>query len=485
MLPAATTSRRGTAGGPVMKRFLIHTFGCQMNAHDSRRIAEVLQQQGYASTDLPEHADLIVLNTCSVREKAEHKLRSALGRLRPIKESRSDMVIAVAGCMAKEHGEGLLDRLDLVDVLIGPDNVPELPALLRQVQDGGSRAAAVEFDLIEPRFLRASADPTSPEITSFVTVMKGCDERCSFCIVPHTRGPERYRAADDIVSEVAALAAGGVAEITLLGQTVNSWHDPTDPCREGESQFPALLRRIAHEVPSLARLRYTSPHPRHVTPELIAAHAELDVLPAHVHLPVQSGSDRLLKRMIRRYTRASYIERARALQAARAGLTLSTDIIVGFPGETNEDFEQTLSLVEEVGFSTAFGFKYSPRPHTPALKLGDDIDEALKSERLARLFELVDRLQRRHLDSLVGSRTRVLIEGPSKIGSTRFAGRSDRHEIAHIDAAPGGDLTGLLLEVRIVAANKRSLLCELEGELPDLPKRSVARRALHLPVVAA
>jgi tRNA-2-methylthio-N6-dimethylallyladenosine synthase len=467
-----------------LKRFLIHTFGCQMNAHDSRRIAEVLQREGYGPTETPELADLIVLNTCSVREKAEHKLRSALGRLRPLKENREELVIAVAGCMAQEHGGALLERLDLVDVLIGPDNVPELPALISAAQAGGVRGAAVEFDLIAPRFLTASPDPNAPEVSAFVTVMKGCDERCSFCIVPHTRGPERYRSGDEIVAEVAGLVAGGVAEITLLGQTVNSWCDPTE-VHDGPSRFATLLRRIAHDVPGLARLRYTSPHPRHVTPELVLAHTELDVLPAHVHLPVQSGSDRLLKRMIRRYTRASYIERARALQAGRPGLTLSTDIIVGFPGETEQDFLETLSLVEEVGFSTAFGFKYSPRPHTPALKLGDDIAEEVKTERLARLFEVVDRLQQRHLSSLVGTRTRVLIEGPSKIGGSRFAGRSDRHEIVHIDAPAGCDLTGSLLDVRIVIANKRSLIGECEGELIGHSRTGGPRRARHLPVVAA
>jgi len=259
-----------------MKRSLIQTFGCQMNAHDSRRIAEVLYRDGYEATDAPDLADLIVLNTCSIREKAEHKLASALGRFRPLKERRSDVLIAVAGCMAQEHGESLLKRLELVDVVVGPDNVPELPALVRRARESASRVARAEFDLDDPQFLSATPRAGEIEASGYVTVMKGCDERCSFCIVPYTRGAERYRPADDIVHEVAQLVAGGARELTLLGQTVNSWHDPNDPADEGDSRFAQLLRRIAREVPELPRLRYTSPHPRHVTRELVAAHAELD-----------------------------------------------------------------------------------------------------------------------------------------------------------------------------------------------------------------
>jgi tRNA-2-methylthio-N6-dimethylallyladenosine synthase len=469
-----------------MKRVLVHTFGCQMNAHDSRRIEEALSADGYVATDLAEHADLIVLNTCSVREKAEHKLVSALGKLRPLKSDRPELRIVVAGCMASEHGPKLLERLDLVDVMVGPDNIPELPGLVRKALEGG-RYAATALDE-EARFLTAEPrahDPITgrPETSAYVTVMKGCDERCSYCIVPYTRGIEKYRPAHDIVREIATLVSAGVREITLLGQTVNSWHEPTAVMTEdGESQFPELLRRIAAEVPELSRLRYTSPHPRHLTDALIAAHAELPVLPAHVHLPVQSGSDRVLKRMIRRYRRDEYIERTNALKAGRPGLTLATDIIVGFPGETEEDFQHTLSLVDAVQFITVFGFKYSPRPHTPALKLEDDVPEAVKSERLERLFNAVDVHQRRHLDALVGARAEVLFEGPSKSGAGKFAGRSERHEIVHVDAPDGVDLTGTLLPVEITHANKRSLTGRIL-EL-DLARRPPAPpRKQRLPVV--
>ena len=324
-----------------MKRYFVQTFGCQMNVHDSRRIEEVLRHSGYREATEPALADLLVVNTCSVREKAEHKLMSLLGTFRPFKESQRGTVLAVAGCVAQQEGERLLKKAPFIDIVVGPDNIPELPALIRDVEQGAPPVARTVFDMDDPQFLRAQPLAERREVTAYVTVMKGCDERCTFCIVPYTRGSERYRPADEIVEEIAGLVDGGVREVTLLGQTVNSWHEPgqaghIDEARSrispSSSEFPSLLRRIARETPELARLRYTSPHPRHVTPELVAAHAELDVLPKHVHLPVQSGSDRVLRRMARRYTADDYVARTDALKAARPGLTLSTDFIVGFPG---------------------------------------------------------------------------------------------------------------------------------------------------------
>lgn len=441
-----------------MRRYLIQTFGCQMNVHDSQRIEEVLAADGYAPTAVPEQADLIVFNTCSVREKADHKLRSAAGTFRELKEQKQDLIMVVAGCMAQQRGEALLEEVDLVDVVIGPDNIGELPQLIGHVRDGGPPVARTVFDLHAPSFLQAQALPERREVSAFVTVMKGCDERCTYCIVPYTRGAERYRPSDEIVAEVQRLCAAGVREVTLLGQTVNSWHEPWDTA--GESRFPFLIERIAREVPELVRLRYTSPHPRHVTDALIDVHARLDVLPAHVHLPVQSGSDRMLRMMLRRYRRQDFLARAARLKAARPSFTLSTDMIVGFPGETERDFEDTLSLVEEAGFVGVFGFKYSPRPHTPALRLGDTVPEAVKSERLDRLFALADAQQQRHLASLVGSEAAVLIEGRSKTDPTRLTGRSERHEIVHVPAPQGLDLLGQLVRVRVIEANKRSLVGE-------------------------
>jgi tRNA-2-methylthio-N6-dimethylallyladenosine synthase len=319
-----------------------------------------------------------------------------------------------------------------------------------------------------------------------VTTMKGCDERCSFCIVPTTRGPERYRAARDVVDEVRRFVDAGSREVLLLGQTVDSFRDPELPPPQSddpdESQFPHLLRLIAREVPGLARLRYTSPHPRHATASLARAHADLDVLAKHVHLPVQSGSDRVLRRMIRRYTRAEYVARVDRLMAARPGLTLSTDIIVGFPGETEEDFAQTLSLVREVGFVSLFGFKYSPRPGTPALRLKDDVPEEVKSERLARLFAAAEEIGASHLASLVGTRQQVLFEGASKSedkadGARLFQGRTERNEIVHVESDSGA-LVGEIVAVDVVRANRHSLLGRVVGGMPQRARAS--RRSLTL-----
>jgi tRNA-2-methylthio-N6-dimethylallyladenosine synthase len=476
-------------------RYLIETFGCQMNVHDSQRMEDALRAHGWVAAEGEQDADLIVFNTCSVREKAEHKLRSEVGRLRPIKRQRPDLVVAVAGCVAQQEGEKLLQAIPHVDVVVGPDNLAELPVLADTVRLGAPPIARTVFDVDKPTFLVAS--PTAARgVTAYVTTMKGCDERCSFCVVPYTRGPERYRPLAEIVGEVRALCARGVREVTLLGQTVNSWtppdaldastssRDQSPSMRQSSSDFASLLRALHREVPELGRLRYTSPHPRHLVPELIDAHAEVPILARHLHLPVQSGSDRLLKRMIRRYTRASYLERVDALRARVPGLTLSTDVIVGFPGETDDDFAETLSLVREAGFVALFGFKFSPRPHTPALKLADDVPEAVKDARLAALFAAVELQQKAHLDALVGSTVTVLVEGESRPSQTRVGkvptrvmGRSERNEIVHLDVPDGRDptpLVGRFVTVRVERANAHSLVGALhDDDVRDLPARDV------------
>jgi tRNA-2-methylthio-N6-dimethylallyladenosine synthase len=453
----------------VRFRYHIKTFGCQMNVHDSVRMDGVLAAAGGVAVAEPEDAELVVLNTCSVRDKAEQKLRSEVGKLAPLKRTRPDLVIVVAGCVAQQEGDRLLERVRHVDLVVGPDNVAELPALLAEQLAGGPRLARTEFDVAAPRFLTWApiGGSVRAPVVALVTTMKGCDERCSFCIVPYTRGPERYRSTRDIVDEVRRFALAGAREVLLLGQTVDSFRDASLPPPEGddpdETQFPHLLRAIAREAPpSLARLRYTSPHPRHATASLAHAHAEIDLLARHVHLPVQSGSDRVLRRMIRRYTRAEYVARAERLQRARAGLTLSTDVIVGFPGETEDDFAQTLSLVREVGFVSLFGFKYSPRPRTPALRLGDDVPEPVKSERLARLFEAADAIGGAHLAALVGTKQRVLVEGASKsaegdLSAGRVQGRTERNEIVHLLSPDAASLIGEVVEVEITQANRHSL----------------------------
>jgi tRNA-2-methylthio-N6-dimethylallyladenosine synthase len=463
-----------------MPSFSIVTFGCQMNVHDSERMEEVLTSAGYNKTENAEVADVVILNTCSVREKAEQKLRSEVGRFGVLKRTRPELILGVAGCVAQQEGERLLRSLPQIDLIVGPDNIPELPNLLGDLELGALPRVRTVFDVDAPSFLMARPERSTQQVSAFVTVMKGCNERCSYCIVPHTRGPERYRPAREIIEEVKRHVAAGAREITLLGQTVNSYRDPQRnlapaprygemqwgphgtllrgrASREDETEFPALLFALADAVPELWRLRYTSPHPRHLTPSLIEAHVQLPVLAKHVHMPVQSGSNAMLKRMIRRYTREEYLERTLALREAVPGLTLSTDMIVGFSGETDDDFVETLSLVKEANFVALFGFKYSVRPYTPAEKLTDDVSEGIKAERLARLFEQVDEQKYAHLKSIVGQREAVLIDGFGKTGEPR--GRTERNEIVHFNEAPAGATLelGALWEVDITTAFKNSV----------------------------
>jgi tRNA-2-methylthio-N6-dimethylallyladenosine synthase len=463
-------------------RYFVQTFGCQMNVHDSERMEEVFRAHGWGRAEGPDSADVIVLNTCSVREKAEMKLRSEVGKLAPLKRSRPELVVAVAGCVAQQEGEKLLERVAHIDLVVGPDNLAELPALVEEQRGGSPPLARTVFDLASPRFLSATPERGHAPASAYVTTMKGCDERCSFCIVPYTRGPERYRPAREIVDEVARWVDAGSREVTLLGQTVDSYRDPSLPPPESdepdESQFPHLLRLLAREVPRLARLRYTSPHPRHATESLARAHAELDVLARHVHLPVQSGSDRMLRRMIRRYTAKEYLARARRLREARPDMTLSTDVIVGFPGETDEDFEATLALVREAGFVQAFGFKYSPRPLAPSRRLADDVPADVKGARLTRLFALVEAQGAAHLASLVGSTQNVLVEGKGR-DDAFVQGRTERNEIVHLPPCPIGDV----VECTITRAYKHSLA----GELTEKSTRATAARTdrrVALPVLA-
>jgi tRNA-2-methylthio-N6-dimethylallyladenosine synthase len=472
-----------------------------MNSHDSERMAEVLSAAGYSEAAGLDDADVILLNTCSVREKAEHKLRSEVGRLAMRKAERPGLVLAVAGCVAQQEGEKLLRRMPDVDLVVGPDNIGELPLLLSDVEAGAPPQVRTVFDVDAPRFLRAEPRPgagTRCAVSTFVTIMKGCNERCSFCIVPTTRGPERYRASAEVVDEVRRLVDRGVREVTLLGQTVNSYQDPSKSlppaplsgegvlrwgtrAHADETEFPALLRAIADGVPGLGRLRYTSPHPRHLTPALIKAHEDLPVLARHVHLPVQSGSDRVLKRMIRRYCVEEYLERIALLRERVPGVTLSTDVIVGFPGETRDDFEATLALIERAAFASVFAFKYSVRPYTPAQKLEDDVPEEEKEARLAELFALSEAQKQAHLARLVGSRALVLVEGAGK--GSGYTGRTERNEIVHFGAAD--DPTGEILDVELTRAFKNSL----EGRLVDgarakaRPERTIRTERRALPVI--
>ena len=388
-----------------MPRIYIETYGCQMNVADSELVLGVLEREGYVAVDDPAAADVVLVNTCAVRDHAEQKVLSRVGELKRCK--RPGGVLGVVGCMAQRLGPKLLERIPQVDLVVGPDGYRGLPELIARVRaGGGERAADVEFrgwehyeDVPPAREAGASA---------FVTVQRGCDYRCTFCIVPMTRGPERSRKLADVVREVERLAGAGTTEVTLLGQTVNSYDD-------GTHDFADLLRAVG-AVPGIRRMRFTSPYPTDFGERVVAAMAETPAVCEHVHLPVQSGSSRVLKRMLRRYDRERYLDVVAALRHAMPGLALTTDIIVGFPGETEEDFRDTLSLVETVAFDDAFTFRYSPREGTPATRLKDVVPDHVAGERLERLVATVRGIARRKNVGLVGSRHEVLVEGRAKRG---------------------------------------------------------------------
>jgi len=397
----------------------IETYGCQMNVSDSELMFGVLRREGYVRTEDPAEADVMLVNTCAVRDHAEQRVLGRMGELK--RHKRSGDVLGVVGCMAQRLGPRLLERVPQVDLVIGPDGYRSLPELIARARTG-ERAAEVAFkswehyeDVPAVREERAAA---------FVTVQRGCDYRCTFCIVPMTRGPERSRKLADVVGEVTNLALSGTTEVTLLGQTVNSYHD-------GEHDFADLLRAVG-AVAGIRRVRFTSPYPTDFTTRVLAAMAETPAVCEHVHLPVQSGSSRVLKRMLRRYDRARFLEVAQALRQAIPGIALTTDIIVGFPGETEEDFQETVALVEEVGFDDGYTFKYSVREGTPAVRLKDHVPEDVKSERLQRLIAVVRRVARGRNVGLVGTTHEVLVEGRAKRGELLQA-RTRTNKIALVE----------------------------------------------------
>ena len=381
----------------------IETYGCQMNVSDSELMLGVLAREGYAQVDSPAAADVLLVNTCAVRDHAEQRVLSRMGELKTFK--RPGGVLGVVGCMAQRLGPRLLERVPQVDLVVGPDGYRNLPELIARAA-AGARAADVEFRGWEHY---EDVPPVRGDRTSaFVTVQRGCDYRCTFCIVPMTRGPERSRMLADVVREVAALAAAGTSEVTLLGQTVNSYHD-------GTHDFAALLRAVG-AVPGIRRVRFTSPYPTDFTEPVVRAMAETPAVCEHVHLPVQSGSNAVLKRMLRRYTRERYLEVVRELREGLPGITFTTDIIVGFPGETEADFQQTLDLVDAAGFDDAYTFKYSPREGTPAVRIRDAVPDDVAGERLERLVAVVRAQARRRNVALVGTTHEVLVEGVAKRG---------------------------------------------------------------------
>ncbi|MCX7961711.1 MAG: tRNA (N6-isopentenyl adenosine(37)-C2)-methylthiotransferase MiaB [Burkholderiales bacterium] len=435
-------------------KLYLRTFGCQMNEYDSARIADVLaQSDGYRLAASPEEADLIVYNTCSVREKAQEKLFTELGRARRAKRARPEVLIAVGGCVASQEGEALLARAPFVDVVFGPQTLHRLPELLARRRASARPQVDVSFPEIE-KFDRLP-EPRVEGAAAFVSIMEGCSKYCSFCVVPYTRGREVFRRFEDVIAEVAALAARGVKEVTLLGQNVNAWRGTID----GEpADFAALLGYVA-AIDGIARVRYTTSHPREFTGRLVRAHAELEALAPHVHLPVQSGSDRVLAAMKRGYTALEYRSIVRRLRRARPGIAVTTDFIVGFPGETDADFEATLALARDCAFDGAFAFVYSPRPGTPAAELPDPTPRAEKLARLARLNALVASQARAAAEAKVGTTERVLVEGRSKKRAEELAGRTGCNRVVNFPGDPS--LVGRYVEVRITGAAPHSLRGEI------------------------
>ena len=441
------------------KGVFIRTYGCQMNVYDSERMTDALAAAGYVAVDAPQSADLIVLNTCHIREKAAEKVYSELGRMREVKEEAAGsgrrVVLAVAGCVAQAEGDEIVRRQPAVDIVVGPQSYHRLPELLGEAGEGRP-GIATDFDVAEKfaaldRF-GASARPR--RVSAFLTVQEGCDKFCTFCVVPYTRGSETSRPVEQIVAEARRLAEAGVREVTLLGQNVNAWHgEGPDGSEWGLGQ---LLFRLA-EIPGLARLRYTTSHPRDMDDALIAAHRDLPALMPYLHLPVQSGSDRILKAMNRRHTADDYLRLIERIRAARPDIAMSGDFIVGFPGESDDDFEATMRIVREVAYAQAFSFKYSPRPGTPGADLPLQVEEDVKDERLQRLQALLATHQSAFAASRVGTMMDVLIEKPGRHAGQRV-GRSPWLQPVIVDEKAGE--IGDIVSVRITRAGASSLFCE-------------------------
>jgi tRNA-2-methylthio-N6-dimethylallyladenosine synthase len=454
-----------------LRKLHVKSYGCQMNVYDSHRMADLLAREGYAEADA-EDADLIILNTCHIREKAAEKVYSELGRVRKLKDAAAregrSLTVAVAGCVAQAEGEEIVRRAPLVDLVVGPQSYHRLPDLLARAA-GGAKVVATEFpaeDKFDQLAPASHAAIRGRGVTAFVTVQEGCDKFCTFCVVPYTRGAEVSRPVAKIVAEAHRLAAAGVREITLIGQNVNAYHGggPAGPATLGD-----LLRAVA-AVPGVRRLRYTTSHPRDMDESLIAAHRDLAPLMPQLHLPVQSGSDRILAAMNRRHTGADYLHVVARLRAARPDIAFTSDFIVGFPGETEADFRDTLRMVEEVDYAGAYSFKYSPRPGTPAAERSDQVDEAVKVERLARLQAAIDRHQHAFNRACAGKSFEILFEKPGRLPG-QIVGRSPYLQPVQVMAP--SSLIGEIATVGITGVGSNSLF----GALASAREREPAPAA--------
>ena len=443
----------------MSKKVYIRTFGCQMNEYDSDKMADVLRvSDGLVPTQSPEDADVILFNTCSVREKAQERVFHDLGRVRELKLANPALIIGVGGCVASQEGAAIVKRAPYVDIVFGPQTLHRLPQLIAQRRATGQSQVDISFPEIE------KFDHLPPAridgATAFVSIMEGCSKYCTFCVVPYTRGEEVSRPFDDVLTEVADLAGRGVREVTLLGQNVNAYRGPIGETSD-IADFALLLEYVA-EIPGLERIRYTTSHPREMSARLIAQYETNSRLVSMLHLPVQSGSDRILAAMKRGYSVLEYKSIVRRLRAARPGLSLTSDFIVGFPGETDADFELTMALVEQIAFDGAFSFGYSPRPGTPAADLEDQIPAEVKQARLSRLQAKLEALYRGYSERMVGTRQRVLVEGRARKDASELSGRTDNNRVVNF---PGdARLIGQFVDVQIEAALPHSLRGVIAGD---------------------
>ncbi len=433
------------------KKLYIKTFGCQMNEYDSDKMADLLNaKKGLELTQNPEEADVILLNTCSIREKAQEKVFSDLGRMNLLKKKNPNLVIGVGGCVASQEGATIIRRAPYVDVVFGPQTLHRLPELIDQKQATGRSQVDVSFPEIEKFDNLPPARVDGP--SAFVSIMEGCSKYCSYCVVPYTRGEEISRPFEDVLVEVADLADQGVKEVNLLGQNVNAYRGLMD---NGEIADFAMLLEYVHEIPGIERIRYTTSHPKEMTKRLIEAHAKLPKLVPFLHLPIQAGSDRVLAAMKRGYTTLEFKSVVRKLYAARPGLTLSSDFIVGFPGETEEDFEATMKLIEDLNFDTSFSFIYSRRPGTPAADLHDDTPYDVKLKRLQRLQAQINKQAKAISEKMVGTIQKVLVEGKSRRDSEELSGRTENNRI--VNFAGSDRLIGQMVDIQITEVYTNSL----------------------------
>ncbi len=444
----------------MAKKLYIRTFGCQMNEYDSNRMVEVLDQAGgMVRTDSPDDADVILFNTCSVREKAQEKVFHDLGRVRHLKRERPDLVIGVGGCVASQEGEAIVARAPYVDIVFGPQTLHRLPELIAKRRESGRSQVDVSFPEIEK--FDNLPPPKVDGASAFVSIMEGCSKYCTFCVVPYTRGDEVSRPLDDVLAEVGALARQGVREVTLLGQNVNAYRGVMG---DGEPADLALLLELVHEVPGIERIRYTTSHPREFTQRLIDAYTKLPKLVGHLHLPVQSGSDHVLAAMKRGYTTLEYKAIVRRLRSARPDISISSDFIVGFPGERDTDFAATMKLIDDVGFDASFSFIYSQRPGTPAAEMADDTPPEVKLQRLMHLQARIEELSIAISSRMVGSVQRVLVQARSKKNTAELAGRTENNRV--VNFVGPAQLINQFAQVKITAALPHCLRGELaeQGE---------------------